>query len=119
MDITLSLSGKEAIELVKHNVYDLILMDHMMPEMDGIEAVAHIRKWETGQQKENTTGTANSAVPIIAFTANAVSGMKELFLEKGFNDFISKPVEVAKLDEIIARWVPKNKQAAAEIERGV
>jgi signal transduction histidine kinase/CheY-like chemotaxis protein len=113
MDITLCLSGKEAVELVKHNTYDLILMDHMMPEMDGIEAVAHIRKWEAEQRKEPT----GSAVPIIAFTANAISGMKELFLEKGFNDFISKPVEVVKLDGIIARWLPREKQAAAGIER--
>jgi CheY-like chemotaxis protein len=77
-------------------------MDHMMPDMDGIEATAAIRAWEESQHEKN--------VPIIALTANAISGMKELFLEKGFNDYISKPIEIAKLEEIMYRWIPPEKR---------
>jgi len=97
------LNGAEAIELVKQNNYDLIFMDHMMPEMDGIEATAAIRSWEKD--------SARQEIPIIALTANAVVGMKEMFIEKGFNDFISKPIDVSKLDEIIDRWIPEEKKA--------
>jgi signal transduction histidine kinase/CheY-like chemotaxis protein len=94
--------GAEAARLAQQNRYDLVLMDHMMPDMDGIEATAVIRAWEESQHEKN--------VPIIALTANAISGMKELFLEKGFNDYISKPIEIAKLEEIMSRWIPPEKR---------
>jgi CheY-like chemotaxis protein len=76
-------------------------MDHMMPEMDGIEATAAIR-------------ALGSDVPIIALTANAISGMKEMFLSKGFNDYLAKPIEMSKLDEIMVRWIPKEKNVRNE-----
>jgi signal transduction histidine kinase/CheY-like chemotaxis protein len=95
------LSGKKALELVKQQDYDLIFMDHMMPEMDGIETTAAIRLWE----KEN-----NKKVPIIALTANAVSGMKEMFIKNGFNDFLAKPIDISKLDEMLDRWIPKERK---------
>jgi signal transduction histidine kinase/CheY-like chemotaxis protein len=101
------LDGLQAIELVKHNEYDIVFMDHMMPEMDGIETVAIIRLWEKEQQK---IGVTRNTVPIIALTANAVVGMREMFIENGFNDFISKPIDVSKLDEILDRWIPKEKR---------
>ncbi|MCL2042760.1 MAG: ATP-binding protein [Treponema sp.] len=106
------LSGAEAIELIKSRAgsgegYDLVFMDHMMPEMDGIEATAAIRAWEQGR----------SEVPIIALTANAVSGMREMFLEKGFNDFLAKPIDVSKLYESLDRWIPKEKREV-KIENG-
>jgi len=119
------LSGAEAIGLVKQNKYDLIFMDHMMPEMDGIETTAVIRKLEKEQEQEqNSTSftfgenksdneNLRTQIPIIALTANAVVGMREMFIEKGFNDFISKPVDVSKLDEILDRWIPKEKKAAS------
>ena len=97
------LSGAEAIEMVKETNYDLVLMDHMMPDMDGIEATAAIRAWEEESKRP-------SQIPIVALTANAISGMKEMFLEKGFNDFLGKPIDIAQLDEILARWIPKEKQ---------
>jgi CheY-like chemotaxis protein len=75
-------------------------MDHMMPGMDGMEAAAAIREF-------NTTAV------IIALTANAVSGRKELFLENGFNDFLSKPIEIAKLDAAVAKWIPADKKLKA------
>jgi CheY-like chemotaxis protein len=96
------LSGAEAIKMVKLYDYDLVFMDHMMPGMDGIEATAAIRKWEAEQN-------IRSGVPIVALTANAVVGMKELFLGKGFNDFLSKPIDISKLNEILERWITKDK----------
>jgi PleD family two-component response regulator len=84
-------------------------MDHMMPEMDGIEATAAIRAWEA-EAMNNEKKTGRSAVPIIALTANAVSGMKEMFIEKGFNDFLAKPIDISKLDQMLDRWIPKEKR---------
>ncbi|GHV39145.1 hypothetical protein AGMMS49546_10710 [Spirochaetia bacterium] len=102
------LSGVEAIELVKQREYDIVFMDHMMPEMDGIEAAAAIRAWEADSLLETPSETPRQ-VPLIALTANAVSGMKEMFLEKGFNDFLAKPIDVSKLDDIMGKWIPKDK----------
>jgi CheY-like chemotaxis protein len=107
MKITLCTSGADAIELTKKQNFDFILMDHMMPGMNGIEAVAAIRALET-QRKE--AEVFPKGIPIIALTANAVSGMKEMFLDKGFNDYISKPLEISKLNELMAKWVPPEKQ---------
>jgi len=115
------LSGAEAIELVKRNKYDIVFMDHMMPEMDGIEATAIIRAWEKEQQENNGASFTEDEtrsndcnlrrqITIIALTANAVVGMKEMFIKNGFNDFISKPIDIYKLDEILDRWIPKEKK---------
>jgi CheY-like chemotaxis protein len=106
--ITLCASGAEAIDLVKKQTFDFVLMDHMMPEMDGIETAAAIREWQKSQRKATTEFPQET--PIIALTANAVSGMREMFFEKGFNDYLSKPIEIAKLDELMTKWVPKEKQ---------
>ncbi|MCL1814283.1 MAG: response regulator [Treponema sp.] len=95
------LNGMHAIELVKQHNYDIVFMDHMMPEMDGIEATTAIRALE---------GERFKTIPIIALTANAVSGMREMFIEKGFDDFLAKPIDVSKLDETLDRWIPKEKQ---------
>ncbi|GHS87573.1 hypothetical protein FACS189487_04010 [Campylobacterota bacterium] len=96
------INGREAIEMVKRNSYDIVFMDHLMPEMDGIEATGVIRAWE----KESGRGE----VTIIALTANAISGMREMFLQKGFNDYLSKPIDVARLDRAMSRWIPRDKQ---------
>ena len=107
-DLTEAESGPEAIELVRQNRYDIIFMDHMMPVMDGIEAAEIIRR-DCG---ENGTSPA-----IIALTANAMSGMRERFLEKGFQDFIAKPLDRRELGQLLARWVPEDRrEAAAEKE---
>jgi CheY-like chemotaxis protein len=74
-------------------------MDHMIPDMDGMEATAAIRAM---------AGREN--MPIIALTANAVSGMKELFLQNGFSDFLSKPIAVRSLDAMLKKWIPLEKQ---------
>jgi signal transduction histidine kinase/DNA-binding NarL/FixJ family response regulator/HPt (histidine-containing phosphotransfer) domain-containing protein len=107
MRIDTSLSGGKAIEMVKDTEYDIILMDHMMPEMDGIEAAIKIREWE---KNENAIRT-----PIIALTANAVSGMKERFLNADFDDFLSKPIEIPRLNEIMEKWIPLDKKLEAPV----
>jgi len=100
-EVDTCLNGLQAIELVKRNKYDIVFMDHMMPEMDGIEATTTIRALK-GERFRN--------MPIIALTANAVVGMREMFIENGFNDFLSKPIDVTKLDEMLNRWIPKEKK---------
>jgi signal transduction histidine kinase/CheY-like chemotaxis protein len=107
-EVVTSLGGAEAIELVKHKDFDLVFMDHMMPDVDGIEATAVIRLWEASLKEQ---GITRNAIPIIALTANAVSGMREMFIEKGFNDFLAKPIDISKLDEMLDRWIPKEKRA--------
>ncbi len=106
MQVDLRLSGAEAIQAVRKNRYDLVFMDHMMPEMDGIEAVKRIR--ELGAEYLN--------LPIIALTANAISSMKDMFLANGFNDFLSKPINTIKLNAILEAWIPKEKQVKIQIE---
>jgi signal transduction histidine kinase/PleD family two-component response regulator len=99
------MTGAAAIECCKKYPYDLVFMDHMMPGMDGIEATAAIRAWE----KENAPGVPKET-PVIALTANAISGMKEMFLQQGFNDYLSKPIEIVKLHAILKKWIPREKQ---------
>jgi CheY-like chemotaxis protein len=99
-------SGKEAIDMVQKNEYDIVFMDHMMPEMDGIEATGEIRKLG-GKYKE---------LPIIALTANAVQGVKEMFLSSGFNGFISKPIDMQEMYEILKEWLPPEKIEEKAIE---
>jgi len=116
------LTGAQAIELVKRNKYDIIFMDHMMPEMDGIEATAVIRKLEKNNAlpaQAGESGKSGKQIPIIALTANAVVGMREMFLENGFNDFLSKPIDVSKLDEMLGRWISKEKREKGSGESGV
>ncbi|MDR2575979.1 MAG: response regulator [Treponema sp.] len=108
------LNGLQAIELVKRSAlekreYDIVFMDHMMPEMDGIETTTVIRLWEK-QKQEKKSGSPRKQIPIRALTANAVVGMREIFIENGFNDFISKPIDVSKLDEMLNRWIPQEKR---------
>jgi signal transduction histidine kinase/CheY-like chemotaxis protein len=103
------LSGADAVALVKRHHYDLVFMDHMMPEMDGVEAAALIRFWEAEQGE-----SAPPPVPIIALTANAVTGMREMFLAQGFNDFLAKPIDVSRLDSLVGKWIPREKIQKAE-----
>ncbi len=94
-------SGPKSIECVKQTKYDIIFMDHMMPEMDGIEAVQLIRS-ECG---ENGTQPV-----IIALTANAMEGVREMFLENGFQDFITKPLDKKALNEALLKWIPEQRR---------
>ncbi|MDR2050608.1 MAG: response regulator [Deltaproteobacteria bacterium] len=103
-------SGREAIAFVKAQHYDLVFMDHMMPDMDGVEATKRIRELE---------GERFRRMPIIALTANALSGVSAMFLENGFNDYLAKPIDLAKLNEVMGKWVPASKRLnfSAEVKK--
>ena len=92
-------SGKEAIDAIRNEkvYYDIIFMDHMMPGIDGLEATRIIRE-EIGTEYAKN-------IPIVALTANAVVGKKNMFLEEGFQDFLSKPMDLDALDEVVNRWL--------------
>lgn len=96
-------SGKKCIELVQKNKYDIIFLDHRMPEMDGVETLEELKKLDS---LNNT--------PVIALTANAISGSREYYLEKGFDDYISKPIEGVKLEKMIMNHLPKEKYKLKE-----
>ena len=103
MNVDLCLSGADAVKAVISSGYDLVLMDHRMPETDGVEATMEIRALgETYPHLKN--------LPIIALTATAVTGMKEMFLANGFDDFLPKPIDTVKLNGIMGKWLPKDKQ---------
>lgn len=89
-------SGLEAVQAVKDNDYDIVFMDHMMPEMDGVEALARIRA---------LPGSGYSDLPVIILTANATADAQLMFRSKGFNGFIPKPIDVKLLDTIINKYL--------------
>ena len=93
------LSGREAVNKLKSETFDIIFMDHMMPEMDGVETTKLIR----------STIPEAASTPIIALTANAMEGVKEMFINNGMNDFVAKPVDVHKLVSKLKQWLPEDK----------
>jgi signal transduction histidine kinase/CheY-like chemotaxis protein len=106
MHIDTATSGQAAIDIVTkaETKYDAIFMDHMMPEMDGVEA--------TGIIRNNIDSDYARNVPIIAFTANAIEGSRDMFLKSGFDDFVSKPIDIKELDGALKKWVrDKDKEA--------
>ncbi|MDR2528207.1 MAG: response regulator [Synergistaceae bacterium] len=103
MDVHTCLSGAEAIELARVNRYDVVFMDHMMPNMDGLEAATAIRALDKKDPYYRD-------LPIIALTANAIAGQREMFLQNGMNDFLAKPIELQKLDILLEKWIPAEKQ---------
>ena len=98
MDVTTAKSGAEAIELCQNNDYRIVLMDQMMPEMDGIEAMKEIRKISPHYAK-------NGNALIVALTANAISGVREELISVGFDDYLSKPIEFARMEEIFRKML--------------
>lgn len=103
-------SGKKAIQMVRSAYYDLVFMDHMMPELDGVDTTKMIRSQGDAYSK---------GLPIIALTANAVSGAKEMFLESGLNDFISKPIQLPQLEKVLAKWLPAKLVSYIEAKKPV
>jgi CheY-like chemotaxis protein/HPt (histidine-containing phosphotransfer) domain-containing protein len=99
MHVDYATSGQQALDAIRAEKvrYKAVFMDHMMPEMDGIEATRIIRE-------EIDTEYART-IPIIALTANAIIGNEKMFLSKGFQAFLSKPIEIARLDAIVRQWV--------------
>jgi CheY-like chemotaxis protein len=92
-------NGAEALNALEILPYDLVLMDMQMPEMDGIEATGHIRNRQSAVQ--------NHDIPIIAMTANAMQGDRELCLNAGMNDYVAKPVSPQLLAKALEKWLPK------------
>ena len=103
MQIDCVTSGRQAVDAVHDEKvrYNAIFMDHMMPDMDGIEAARYIREIDTDYAR---------TVPLIALTANAIVGNEEMFLDNGFQAFISKPIELSALDAVIRQWVRDKEQ---------
>lgn len=105
MNIDVAFGAREAFGMIEKNRYDIVLMDHMMPDIDGIEATHMLREKE---------GEYYRKLPIIALTANAINNAKEMFLREGMNDFIAKPIEIADIAAKIKRWLPAAKVKNAE-----
>ena len=99
IQVTTCMSGMECLELVKDIYFDVILLDHMMPEMDGIQTLAKIK------QSENQC----TSVPVIALTANAIVGAKEEYINAGFSDYLSKPIEGMELEKMLMKYLPQDK----------
>lgn len=91
--------GEQCLECVEKNTYDMIFLDHMMPGLDGIETLQEMRRRENGGKE----------VPVIALTANAVTGAREMYLEAGFADFLAKPVKPEKLEKMLMDMLPPEK----------
>lgn len=104
--VTTALSGQEALDKIETKDYDFVFMDHMMPEMDGVETFKRIRK-KPGIYYQN--------VPVVALTANAIAGSREMFMEEGFADFLAKPVEISVLERMLKRVLPREKQIFTDI----
>lgn len=98
MNVDTAESGQEAIELVQNKKYDMIFMDHLMPGMDGVETTKRIRELKVEYAK---------SVPVIALTANGEEGVKEQLLEQGLDGFLTKPIDLTEICDIIKRWLEK------------
>lgn len=99
VDITTAMSGKECLKLAAVTKYHIIFMDHMMPDMDGIETLHELKKLDKGP---------NIDTPVVALTANAVAGMKDLYLKEGFVDYLTKPIDSILLEKTIYNLLPSD-----------
>ena len=99
LQIDVASSGEECLELIKRKTYHLICMDHMMPVMDGVQTLHAIRELE---------GNPSRDIPIIALTANAVAGARELYLKEGFQDYLTKPIDADKFENMLIEYLPSN-----------
>ncbi len=110
IQVTRSMSGKDCLEKIAANHYDVIFLDHMMPEMDGIETLERAKVLPDSQCKDT---------PIIALTANAISGVREMFIGKGFTDYLSKPVDSKELERMLQKYLPPEKVLSADEEENI
>lgn len=107
MQIDMAESGGKCLEMVSEKHYDLIFLDHMMPEMDGVQTLHHMKEKADYPCKET---------PVIALTANAISGAREMYLSEGFDDFLSKPVIPEKLEAMVQKMLPQDLIVVEQIE---
>ena len=111
IQITTCMSGMECLELIQKEYFDVILLDHMMPGMDGIQTLEKIK------QAENMC----KSVPVIALTANAIVGAKEQYIKAGFSDYLSKPIQGAELEKMLLKYLPEDRVSTsqkADIDKG-
>lgn len=108
MQVETASSGKECLNLTAKKKYDIILMDHMMPQMDGVETLQKLRK-DTTNLNQHTT--------VIALTANAIAGSREMYLSYGFDDYLTKPLESWKLEQGIIKYLPDEYVTIIRIEK--
>ena len=99
LQIDVASSGEECLELIKRKTYHVICMDHMMPVMDGVQTLHAIRGLE---------GNPSRDIPVIALTANAVAGARELYLKEGFQDYLTKPIDADKVENMLIEYLPSN-----------
>lgn len=97
MQIDTADSGDAGILLFKRNFYDVIFLDHMMPDKDGIETIKEMKECQD---------TPNKKTPVICLTANAVTGMREMYINAGFDDYLTKPIDTEKLESMLMDYLP-------------
>ena len=97
MKIETAADGKQALQMIQGKKYDLIFMDHLMPVLNGVEAVKELRKWEDPYYKQ---------VPVIALTANTAKDQKEEYIQAGMSDYLSKPIDMGDIYKIVKKWIP-------------
>ena len=97
MTLEFARNGREALDMIKENSYDCVLMDHMMPVMDGIEATGLLRSTDDERLRK---------LPVIALSANATSEARELFRNSGFSDFVPKPIQMKEICRALRKWLP-------------
>ena len=90
------MSGSEAIDKISDRSYDLVFMDHMMPEMDGVECMHRIHELPRFRERK---------IPIIALTANAIGGAREMLIREGFDDFVAKPIEKSAMERVLRKYL--------------
>lgn len=100
VQITEAMSGTQALEIMEKEAFDLIFLDHMMPDIDGIETLKRLRASESGKCKNK---------PVIALTANVFSGVRDMYLSEGFDDYLGKPISGKQLEEMLYAYLPKEK----------
>lgn len=107
MKVDLAKRGSDGLKMVAKKNYQLIFLDHMMPEMDGIETLKRIKELPDNPNKD---------VPVVVMTANAVTGSREKYLEAGFTDYIAKPVDHVSLEKMVLKYLPEELYTMVEIE---
>lgn len=110
LDVDVAASGREAIDLCKMHEYQMVFMDQMMPQMDGIEAMKEIRKISPYY-------AVGGAAKIIVLTANAVAGVRQQLLEEGFDEYLGKPMNFKQLERLFVRFLPEKKIRSCAAEQ--
>ena len=109
VQVDTAMSGYECLKMAKENVYDVIFLDHRMPGLDGVETLQRL------QQLGQGADFPNKQTPVVALTANAVSGAREEYMAAGFDDYLTKPIDSNKLEEMLHRLLPPEKVRAAGV----